>query len=598
MVPIHAAGEVDGVAFLAMRFIEGYDLRARVRRHGPLSFDRASAVIENAADGLDAIHRGGFVHRDVKPANLLLDPSGHLYVTDFGLAKRAFSRGGATDTGQWVGTLDYVAPEQIRGGRIDARADVYALGGVLHFALTGHVPFERHGDEAKLWAQLSRAAAACVTLAAGDPARGRRGRGPRDGQVTGGPVPARPATWRGPFARRSRGRSPSQPERMVARGGAAPGSAETEPGLALEAPTATARRGPAITPARRRGRWALPRPQSGVLALLAVAALVPALMAREREPGSSRAARAGASPELTTIKGVGRRPTAIVFAAGDLWVASSRALTLTRIEAASGRVRAQHPPVGRGPLSMAGHRNTVWVALGVDRRVVGVDVRTGRVMHRVSVGAKPLRVAADATGLWVLASTPVRRHQLVRYDPSARRIRSRIELPHTATALALGNGGVWLADRVGPAIMKFDPRTRKLTELAPLPGPAAALSFGGGYLWASIRTEDTIVRIDPSSGARVTISAGHRPAQAIAVGRRLFVASRDDHRVIVYDPRTTEPVGDALPVGLNPFALATDGRSIWATGLGGRLRHADRVPLTGHDGHSQPAARRSTSRSR
>ena len=112
-------------------------------------------MIEAAAAGLDAIHRGGFVHRDIKPANLLLDRSGHLYVTDFGLAKQVFSHSGMSSTGRWVGTLDYIAPEQIRGGRIDARADVYALGGVLHFALTGHVPFEREGDEAKLWAQLS-----------------------------------------------------------------------------------------------------------------------------------------------------------------------------------------------------------------------------------------------------------------------------------------------------------------------------------------------------------------------------------------------------------------------------------------------------------
>ena len=78
-----------------------------------------------------------------------------MYLTDFGLAKQVLTRGGATGTGQWVGTLDYVAPEQIRGGRVDARTDVYALGGVLAFVLTGRVPFDREADEAKLWAQLS-----------------------------------------------------------------------------------------------------------------------------------------------------------------------------------------------------------------------------------------------------------------------------------------------------------------------------------------------------------------------------------------------------------------------------------------------------------
>ena len=155
VIPVHAAGEDDGVAYIAMRFVAGDDLRALVRYGGAFDPAGAAALVEQAAAALDAIHRAGFVHRDVKPANLLVDRDNHVYLTDFGLAKAVITHSGGTRTGQWVGTLDYVAPEQIRGGRIDARADVYALGGVLHFALTGRVPFERAGDEAKLWAQLS-----------------------------------------------------------------------------------------------------------------------------------------------------------------------------------------------------------------------------------------------------------------------------------------------------------------------------------------------------------------------------------------------------------------------------------------------------------
>src|SRR3954447_26376990 len=137
VIPVHAAGERDGVAFLAMRLVDGDDLRAWVRRDGPPPIDHGCALIEQAASGLDAIHRAGFVHRDVKPGNLLLARGGHVYLTDFGLAKQLLtSSGGATRTGRWVGTLDYIAPEQIRGGRVDARADVYALGGVLQYVLT------------------------------------------------------------------------------------------------------------------------------------------------------------------------------------------------------------------------------------------------------------------------------------------------------------------------------------------------------------------------------------------------------------------------------------------------------------------------------
>src|SRR6478609_5999134 len=119
---------------------------------------RLAEIIAQVADALDAAHAMGLVHRDVKPANILLGERRgreHAYLTDFGLTKRVESAGGLTQTGQWVGTLDYIAPEQIRGEKVDARSDVYALGGVLAHALTGHVPFERDSDVAKMWGHIN-----------------------------------------------------------------------------------------------------------------------------------------------------------------------------------------------------------------------------------------------------------------------------------------------------------------------------------------------------------------------------------------------------------------------------------------------------------
>ena len=194
--------------------------RALRRRARP---GRAAALVEQAAAALDAIHRAGFVHRDVKPANLLVDRDDHVYLTDFGLAKAVITRQRRDAHGQWVGTLDYVAPEQIRGGRIDARADVYALGGVLHFALTGRVPFERAGDEAKLWAQLSAPPPVPSAVRAGLPAQfdvavaRAMAKEPNERYPSAGDL--------GRAARAAAiGRAPSEPERMVARGAAAPGS--------------------------------------------------------------------------------------------------------------------------------------------------------------------------------------------------------------------------------------------------------------------------------------------------------------------------------------------------------------------------------------
>src|SRR3954452_1938891 len=157
VIPIYYTGEEDGVAYIAMRYVAGDDLRTLVRRAGPLEPERAARVLSQVAAALDAAHAAGLVHRDVKPANVLLGRDDHAFLTDFGLTKHVLSASGATRPGHWVGTLDFVAPEQIRGERIDARADVYGLGCLLHYALTGRAPFARDNDEAKLWAHLSEA---------------------------------------------------------------------------------------------------------------------------------------------------------------------------------------------------------------------------------------------------------------------------------------------------------------------------------------------------------------------------------------------------------------------------------------------------------
>ena len=155
VIPIYYAGEEDGIAYIAMRYVAGDDIRSLVRREGHLDGPRAAKLVAQLGSALDEAHAAGLVHRDIKPANVLLTSEDHVYLTDFGLTKHALSVAGSTKPGHWVGTLDYVAPEQIRGERVDARADVYALGCLLFYALTGDVPFKRESDEARLWAHLS-----------------------------------------------------------------------------------------------------------------------------------------------------------------------------------------------------------------------------------------------------------------------------------------------------------------------------------------------------------------------------------------------------------------------------------------------------------
>jgi serine/threonine protein kinase len=144
IVPVHEAGDIDGLLFIAMRYVEGEDLRSLLRRDGALGVDRAAQVAVQLGAALDVAHARGLVHRDVKPANVLIGGSldePHVYLSDFGLAREAASDSGLTNTGNWMGTVDYVAPEQLDGGRISARSDIYAMGCVLFETITGDVPF-------------------------------------------------------------------------------------------------------------------------------------------------------------------------------------------------------------------------------------------------------------------------------------------------------------------------------------------------------------------------------------------------------------------------------------------------------------------------
>ncbi|MEU7133610.1 serine/threonine-protein kinase [Streptomyces sp. NPDC046261] len=158
IVPVFEAGEFEGVLFIAMRYVAGQDLRALLDREGPLPLPTASRIAGQVASALDAAHAHDLVHRDVKPGNILVaegtdsDHPEHVYLTDFGLTKKSLSLTGYTRVGQFVGTLDYVAPEQISGKPVDGRCDVYSLACVVFEMLTGFPPFRRDDDMALLWA--------------------------------------------------------------------------------------------------------------------------------------------------------------------------------------------------------------------------------------------------------------------------------------------------------------------------------------------------------------------------------------------------------------------------------------------------------------
>jgi serine/threonine protein kinase len=289
VVTIFGAGDRDGLVYVAMRYVPGRDLGRLISGRGPLPADQAASLIAQVADGLDAVHAAGLVHRDVKPANVLVgepapgDADSPAFLTDFGLAKIAASTSGLTATGEVIGTVDYMAPEQIEGRRVDARTDVYALGCVLFHAVAGDVPFPERESTSKMWAHLNEPPPATgAAKGALDPViRRAMAKDPSDRFPSAGDL------GRAAVAA-TRGEAVTEPEHPVGTGEAAP-AAETVP-LAATAPTDR-------LPRRRRKRRRLRSIVIPLLALIIAAALTFAALV--------------ALPELTDPDDPAPRPTGV-----------------------------------------------------------------------------------------------------------------------------------------------------------------------------------------------------------------------------------------------------------------------------------------------
>jgi hypothetical protein len=295
VVPIYAAGEEDGIPFIAMRYVSGSDLGRRLTREGRLDPAAAAGLIAQVGNGLDAIHAAGLVHRDVKPANVLLGGTGggdHAYITDFGVARNVATESGLTQTGRFVGTLDYVAPEQISGGAIDARVDVYALGCLLFKLLTGDVPFPRDGEAARLYAHLNDPPpapslhATAVPMALDDVVIRAMSKEPGDRYPSAGDL------GRAAVAALS-GSRPDLPERTVATGAAA--TREVTPPRSTRQSTEPTRR---IAPDEPKRRLLAFGGGLAILVAIAVAALI--LLGGGGDGGGSP--RAAASPQESKPK--------------------------------------------------------------------------------------------------------------------------------------------------------------------------------------------------------------------------------------------------------------------------------------------------------
>jgi YVTN family beta-propeller protein len=420
IVPIFEAGEVDGLLYIAMRYVEGTDLRALLARDGPLPAERAVDLVAQLAGALDAAHARGLVHRDVKPSNALIAvESGveHVYLADFGLTKHTTSRGGPTATGQMVGTVDYVAPEQIRGEAVDGRADLYSLGCVLFECLTGEVPFPRGSEVATIYAHLEDEPP-CPSA--------------RRADVT----PAMDAVVTRAMAKDPAHRWQSGAALAAAARAALPGTAASGP----------------AAPARGRRP-----PRSRVLVGLALvaallAALGVALLARSNGPALA-VADADAVAVINPGRGslvadipVGSSPSQVAAGSGALWVANTNAGTVSRVDLRTRSVD-QTITVGSGPSAVAVGAGGVWVVNTLDGTLSWISPATDQVVATIPVGNGPSGVCVAAGAVWVANSYD---SNIERFDPVTQS-KSTIHLDDDPTRLACGGGWVWArAMRPGP----------------------------------------------------------------------------------------------------------------------------------------------------
>ncbi|HVF79069.1 MAG TPA: protein kinase [Solirubrobacteraceae bacterium] len=588
VIPVYHAGERDGVLFIVMRYIDGPDLRALVRAEGRLDPERAAHIVAQVGGALDAAHRHGLVHRDVKPANVLLGDDDQSYLTDFGLTKRSATTDGAglSRAGGWVGTLGYVAPEQIRGERIDARTDVYALGCVLVHTLTGDAPYMRETDEATLWAHLNSPPPSEDVPPEFEGVIARAlAKDPSDRYPSAGDL--------GRAALRAAGRSATAvPERNVGRGQAAPIDSRTEATAARAAavvdPDGETQLSPAgaASPGMGVGGWRPTRRQRrhGLLAMAAVLFTTGvgfAVLGGDGEGGGTAPAppppppaQRGLRPATVDVtkSGVLARPNALTIAAGDVWALSNREGAIALADAVTGEADGRLN-VGDGASSIAAGFDSVWVTKESTNTVLRINARTRR---RVPGGAieiaRPGRNVAVATGagaVWVGVrnsdSDDRSPESVVRIDPGTGDQRE-IAVERGVQDLAVGAGAVWVTNRFSSTVTRIRTSDGSSTRVRVGAAPRG-IAVGEGAIWVAAAGDDEITRINPRSLETTSIALQAIPERVAVGGKSVWVTAKEAGRLIRIDADTRK-VLERVDTGSRPYALdITRGRAVWLTVL-------------------------------
>jgi serine/threonine protein kinase len=509
VIPVYEAGELDGTLYLIMRWVDGTDLRALIEESGGLAPAHAVGLLRPVASALAAAHRRGLVHRDVKPANVLITRGGdgddqHVYLTDFGIARRTDTEGGMTRTGVLVGTLDYTAPERIEGGRGTPASDIYAFGCMLFETLTGRVPFDRPTELTKMHAHLNdpvpsargsvpdvseRLEAIIARAMAKDPAD--RFESAAELSTALARVQEEAATDEVEFrARLERAELPTDETDLPAGGSAEPPGdpPPAEPATAALPPprpsTVIDVRPPApatlATPRapRRRGPLAV-----GGLAVAAVVGVAIALLAGG---GGGKPTHAGPPAHTGSTAPTGP-PAAPAVVIGSASVGSPISLQTP------GAMWANDP-------------STVLAVTG--NRVDKLD-RSGSRLTRYAPGGQPSGVAVEPDGrVWVTASGP---NRIVVFGKGTR---TPIDLGTKPTKVSLGSTAAWIETPGSSEVTRIDLHTLA-SQSVPVDGPVASIGEAYKKLWVAADSGHVTVLND--NGQLASLAAPSVPPNTVAI---------------------------------------------------------------------------------
>jgi YVTN family beta-propeller protein len=608
VIPVYEAGEADGRLFIAMRWVEGTDLRSLIVSEGSLNPTRAVAIVEQIGEALDAAHSGGLVHRDVKPANVMLTATHgreHAYLTDFGLTKKTASTTALTRAGHFVGTPDYMPPEQIKGERADAHADVYALGCLLFHALTGQPPYDRDTEVAKMYAHLHDPPPSAAETVPGTPVG-------LDAVITRALAkdPDQRYPSAGDLGRASRaaltGADPSQPERSLATGLAAPrgpemaptappaGAAPTAPGAAPTAPGAAPTSPPPVPtapaptpteppppaaptptsgapPRERPRRLALPIAIAALLVLAAVAAAVLSGNGNKESSGDgsitfSDSAK-GPPPKAVAPKAVatiraGDGPDGIAVDGSTVWVSNSVGNVLTRISTETNRRIGDPITVGTNPDEVEAEDGVVWVANTDSDNVSRLE---GGQMTTFTVGAGPEGLSLGKRFLWVANGES---NNVSRIDRASGAVLPPIDVGNKPIGIYAGGQFVWVTNSFSSSVSRIDPASGTVVDTIEGVGKnIRAVIERLGSTWVSSVDEDTVTRLDPKSGKVEgdPTKVGDRPKEMVAVGGFVWVVNEGSNSVSRIDPKAGKVVGSPIRVGKKPVGIAVGAGSLWVT---------------------------------